>query len=66
MNWDHIEANWQDLKGRFREKWGKLTDNDLETIGGKKDRLMAKLREYYADEKDFAEQDVNNFLDQKH
>lgn len=39
MNWDPIQGKWRELKGRFGEKWGKLTDDDLATIGGRRDKL---------------------------
>jgi uncharacterized protein YjbJ (UPF0337 family) len=47
MNWDVVTGNWKQLKGKAREEWGKLTDNDYEEIGGKKDQLVGKLQEKY-------------------
>ena len=47
MNWDRVEGNWKQVKGKAREKWGKLTDNDLERIAGKKDQLMGCIQERY-------------------
>ena len=69
MNWDQIEGQWKDLKGRVREKWAKLTDDDLESIAGKKDRLLGKLQTRYGHKKEAAELEVDNFLsgiDTKH
>ena len=63
MNWQHVEGNWQQFKGKVRAQWGKLTDNDLEMIAGKRDRLIGKLRERYADAKDRHEADVDAFID---
>lgn len=63
MNWDQIEGQWKDLKGRIREKWAKLTDDDFESIGGKKDRLLGKLQERYGVQKERAETELSNFLD---
>lgn len=62
MNWQHVEGNWQQFKGMVREKWAKLTDDDLELIAGKKDRLMGKLREHYADQRDNLEDQVDYFI----
>jgi uncharacterized protein YjbJ (UPF0337 family) len=61
MNWDTIKGEWTQLKGKVREKWGKLTDNDLETIAGKKDQLIGKLQQRYGYDKEAAEKEVDNF-----
>jgi uncharacterized protein YjbJ (UPF0337 family) len=47
MNWDQISENWKQVKGKVREKWGKLTDDDLTVIEGKRDQLIGKLQEKY-------------------
>ena len=47
MDWNIIEGKWKELKGTAREEWGKLTHDELEEIGGKKDRLVAKLQQKY-------------------
>ena len=49
--WDQIRGNWKQLKGRVREKWGLLTDDDLEHIAGHKDRLVGKIQEKYGEAK---------------
>jgi uncharacterized protein YjbJ (UPF0337 family) len=61
MNWDIIKGQWTELNGKVREKWGKLTDSDLETIAGKKDQLIGKLQQHYGYDKDAAEKEVDNF-----
>ncbi len=61
MNWDVIEGKWKSIKGQLRTKWGKLTDDDAEVIGGKKDRLVGKLQERYGMKKDQAEREVDNW-----
>ncbi len=63
MNWEHVEAQWEKVKGKFHEKWGHLTNDDLEVIRGKKDRLVGKLRQRYADQKDNIENDVERFIE---
>lgn len=49
--WDQIRGNWNQMKGKFREKWGLLTDDDLEHIAGHKDRLIGKIQEKYGEAK---------------
>jgi len=47
VDWNIIEGRWKELKGHAREEWGKLTDDELEEVGGKKDRLVGKLQQKY-------------------
>lgn len=61
MNWDQIEGKWKQYSGRFREKWGKLTDSDWNVIGGKKDQLVGRIQERYGIEKDQAQKEVDDF-----
>ena len=49
--WDQVKGNWKQMKGKVREKWGLLTDDDLEHIGGHKDRLVGKIQEKYGESK---------------
>lgn len=58
MNWDQIQGKWKQLKGLARERWGKLTDSDLEVIGGRKDMLVGKIQEKYGIAKELAERQV--------
>jgi uncharacterized protein YjbJ (UPF0337 family) len=44
MNWDRIEGDWKQLKGRVREQWGRLTDDELDRIGGKREALAGSLQ----------------------
>lgn len=62
MNWDRIEGKWKQSKGKFREKWGKLTDDDLDVIGGKRDQLVGRLQERYGIAKDEAEKQADAFV----
>jgi uncharacterized protein YjbJ (UPF0337 family) len=45
MNWDRIEGNWKQFKGSVKEQWGKLTDDQLDVIAGKRDHLTGKIQE---------------------
>src|ERR1051325_8743182 len=47
MNWDTIEGNWKQFKGHVQEKWGKLTDDNLDAIAGKREQLAGKIEETY-------------------
>jgi len=62
MNWDQIEGQWKEVKGKVREHWGKLTDDDLETIAGKKDKMLGTLQKRYGKKKEEAEKELDGFL----
>ena len=61
MNWDRIEGNWRQLKGLFKEHWGQLTDDQLDIIAGKRDRLIGVLQETYGVARDEAERRVKDW-----
>lgn len=58
MNWDQIEGNWKQFKGNAKVQWGKLTDDQLDVIAGKRDQLAGKIQERYGLAKDEAEKQV--------
>jgi len=62
MNWDQLEGKWKELKGKARSKWGKLTDDDLESIRGKRDMLMGRLQQRYGMKRDAAEREVDDWI----
>ena len=47
MNWDVLKGNWKQLTGKVKQKWGKLTDDDLTAIGGKRDEMVGRLQKHY-------------------
>ena len=59
MNWDRIEGNWKQMKGKAREQWGKLTDSDWDQIAGKKDQLVGRIQERYGISKDEAQKQAD-------
>jgi uncharacterized protein YjbJ (UPF0337 family) len=61
MNWDIIEGNWKQIKGKFQSQWGELTDQHLDQIKGKRDILAGKIQETYGLSKDEAEKQINDF-----
>lgn len=58
MNWDTVEGNWKQWKISIKEKWGKLTDDELDIIKGKKDLLLGKIQERYGIAKDEVEKQL--------
>lgn len=62
MNTDELEGKWEQIKGQIKEKWGKLTDDDITIIKGKKDQLLGKLQERYGFAKDAAETKLAAFM----
>jgi uncharacterized protein YjbJ (UPF0337 family) len=61
MNWDIVKGSWKQFKGKVKEKWGKLTDDDLDMIEGKKDQLVGRIQERYGYSKDEAEREVDEY-----
>jgi uncharacterized protein YjbJ (UPF0337 family) len=61
MNWDQIEGKWKQAIGKIKEKWGKLTDDDLQLIKGKRDQLVGRIQERYGIAKEDAEHQVDEF-----
>ncbi len=62
MNKDIIKGKWTQMKGQVKQKWGKLTDDDLRMIDGQREELVGKLQERYGHTKDMAEREVDNFF----
>jgi len=61
MNRDRMQGNWKQLRGKIKEKWGKLTDNDLDMISGQEEQLIGKLQERYGIQRNEAEKQVKEF-----
>jgi uncharacterized protein YjbJ (UPF0337 family) len=61
MNWDRVEGNWKQFRGSVRERWGKLTDDDLDVIGGRREQLVGKIQERYGIAKDRAEDELRGW-----
>ncbi|MBI5668549.1 MAG: CsbD family protein [Chloroflexi bacterium] len=59
--WDQIEGQWKQLKGQVRTQWGKLTDDDLEQIAGRRDTLAGKLQERYGIAKEEANRQIDRW-----
>ena len=61
MNSDQLEGKWKQYSGKVKEKWGKLTDDDLTVIHGKRDQLIGKIQERYGIAKEEAAKQVDEF-----
>ncbi|HAO9793225.1 CsbD family protein [Escherichia coli] len=61
MNKDEAGGNWKQFKGNVKEQWGKLTDDDMTIIEGKRDQLVGKIQERYGYQKDQAEKEVDSW-----
>jgi uncharacterized protein YjbJ (UPF0337 family) len=61
MNWQQIEGRWKQVKGQAQQRWGKLTDDDLDRIQGKREELVGRLQKHYGDSKDKIERDVDTW-----
>ena len=62
MDWNRVEGNWKQVKGKIKEKWGNLTDDDLTAINGKRDQLEGKIQERYGIAKDQVKKDVDDWV----
>jgi uncharacterized protein YjbJ (UPF0337 family) len=59
MNWDQVEGKWKQLTGSVQERWGKFTGDDIQSLTGKKDHLVAKIQERYGIAKEEAEKQAD-------
>jgi uncharacterized protein YjbJ (UPF0337 family) len=66
MNWDRIEGNWKQFKGNAMQQWGKLTDDQLDVIAGKRDLLLGKIQEAYGISKDETEKQLAEWQKRMH
>ena len=66
MSWDRIEGNWKQLRGKVREKWGKLTDDHVDVVAGKRDQLAGKIQELYGIGTDETNRQIDEFAQSVH
>jgi len=62
MDWNRVEGNWKQFKGKVKEQWGDLTDDDLDKIDGKRENLEGRIQERYGLARDKVRQDVDNWF----
>ena len=61
MDWDRISGDWTQWKGRVRERWGRLTDDHLDVVAGRRDQLAGRIQEIYGLSKEETERQLNNW-----
>lgn len=61
MDWNRIERNWKQMRGKIKERWDKLTDDDLDSIAGNRDQLEGRIQERYGIERDRVRNDVDDW-----
>jgi len=62
MNWDRVEGNWKEFKGKVQQKWGKLTDDDLAKINGQREQLEGIIQQRYGLAKGMVRKDIDAWL----
>jgi uncharacterized protein YjbJ (UPF0337 family) len=62
MDWNRVEGNWKQLRGRAKQQWGKLTDDDLTTVAGRREELAGKVQERYGIARDAARKQVDDWV----
>jgi uncharacterized protein YjbJ (UPF0337 family) len=63
MNWDRVEGNWTQFKGKVQQQWGNLTNDDLDVVEGKRKELSGKIQERYGVAQDEAEKQIDDWLE---
>lgn len=62
MNRDWLEGNWKQARGKVRERWGKLTDDELDVIAGRRDQLIGRIQELYGNTRDEVARDIDEMF----
>jgi uncharacterized protein YjbJ (UPF0337 family) len=65
MNQQQIKGKWTELRGMAKQRWGKLTDDDLDRIDGRRDELVGRIQQRYGHARDQVEREVDAFLGQR-
>jgi uncharacterized protein YjbJ (UPF0337 family) len=61
MNWNQIEGKWKQYRGQVKEKWGQLTDDELDVIAGNRDKLVGKIQEKHGLNQEEAERQLDDW-----
>ncbi|MBB98661.1 MAG: hypothetical protein CML67_03865 [Rhodobacteraceae bacterium] len=62
MNWDQIQGNWKEFKGKAQAQWGKLTDDELDRVDGRRTELIGLLQQKYGQTREAAEREIDAWL----
>lgn len=63
MNWDQVEGNWKQFKGKAQQTWGDLTNDDLDRIAGNREQLEGRIQEKYGKTKEEAKREVERWIE---
>ena len=61
MDWNRVEGNWKQLRGKAKQQWGKLTDDDLTYVAGRREELAGKIQERYGVAKEAAQKQADEW-----
>lgn len=61
MDWNRVEGSWKQISGMVKEKWGKLTDDDIDVINGRREQLEGKIQERYGYSKDQIKKEIDDW-----
>lgn len=61
MNWDQISGRWKELKGKARETWGDITDDEWDRVAGQRDQMIGLMQKKYGDTRDAAERRLDEW-----
>ena len=62
MNTDILKGNWKEVRGSVRQKWSKLTNDDLDQIDGKREELIGRIQKYYGEQRDAISRELDDLL----
>jgi len=62
MNWDQIEGNWKEFKGKAVAQWGKLTDDELDRVEGRRTELAGLIQQKYGKTREEAEKEIDAWM----
>lgn len=65
MNQQQMKGKWHELRGKAKQRWGKLTDDDLDMIDGRREELVGRIQQRYGHSRDQVEREVDTFLGQR-
>lgn len=62
MNWDQIEGNWKEFKGKAQNQWGKLTDDEVDRVAGRRTELAGLIQQKYGKSREEAEKEIDTWM----